>query len=545
MNIRLLLLVAMAAKADANMGGCVGDMLSAASYITAAGMQLAVVSDHCSEGSDPNGCEGQVVSFLATLSKSTDILQQGVAACGGSSDACGHSVNIVFEEVVNLVSAVDGLRKGGINGKNMQVLADEFTIAGSAITNAASTCSSDPDTIKKNLGFCVSKAMESATQVAAAGIQWDHAKSACTGEEVTDKCRNDQAFIMQALSTAAERAVSASQDCGDGGQLDCGMDIATTSANLAKASQFSVQTKANSNGGKITSGLLANLDSLGATIGAASRSIGSATTSCKRDAAAPEVHAGNCASDAITATAYVATASAGIGIAVQECQEKDTLDDKGLARCVTDVAYTIQNYARTTNEIIWATADCSKDAVTNTQCASDIATAISAVAAAASAAAQIAVFAVAKDWSTTSVKFQSLGDALMSLGQKIGGAVSQCVAAPPAAEATFNPPPVVGSVPVTGGHPPNTATHVAGVSAFWGLEGKKWLQGQSREKSGVQDTLGTYMLPAAVGAMCLVLLSIVTVSFRAMTRRPARASVQAVQAQEDAELLDQLSTVES
>jgi len=325
------------------------------------------------------------------------------------------------------------------------------------------------------------------------------------------------------------------------------MDIASTSSNLAQASQFSIQAKVNSDGGNINSGLLANLDSLGAMIGAASRTIGSATNSCNREGDAPEVDGGKCASDAITATSYVATASASIAQAVKDCVDSQTHDPAGLARCVTDVAYTIATYAKTTNEIIWATADCSKDAVMNTHCGSDIATAINAVAAAASAAARIAEFAVAKDWGTTSVKFQSLGDALMSLGQKIGGAISQCVADPPAAGATFDPPPVIGSVPVNGGHPPTTATHVAGVSAFqkWGIEGKKWLQGQSREKSGVQDTLGSYMVPAAAGAMCLVLLSIVAVSVRAMTRRPARASAQAVQAQEDTELLDQLSTVES
>jgi len=545
----LALAFSMAAVGQANMGGCVGDMLSAASYITASGMQLAVVADACKPGCHQEKCEAQVVSFMATLSKSADILQVGVKACGGSSDACGLGATRVFEQVVNLVSAVDGIRaKGGLTGKNMQVLADEFTLAGTAMTNSAKTCASNPETIKENLGYCVSKTMESATQVAAAGIQWDIAKNgACAGDDgddVSDQCRMNQAFIMQALSKASERAVGASKDCESNGLLDCGMDIATTSAKLAQASQFAIQAKVNSPDGKVTTGMLANLDSVGAQIGAASAAIGSAATTCSRNGETPEVKAGHCTADAITATAYVASASVGIGVAVKDCCEKHTQSRAGLAQCVTDVAYTIQNYARTTNEIIWATQDCAADATMNTQCGSDIATAISAVAAASAGAAHIAAFAAKGDWSSTQGEFQSLGDSLMALGQKVGGAVSQCVEAPPAAGATFDPPNVIGSLPVTGGHPATTNAHTAGVSGFWGVEGKKWLN-MHAEKQSVEDTLGKYMVPAAAGAMALVLLSIVTVSARALSRRPARASPQAVSAREDDQLLEELSTVES
>jgi len=331
--------------------------------------------------------------------------------------------------------------------------------------------------------------------------------------------------------------------------LDCGMDIATTSAKLAEASQFAIQAKVNSHDGQVTSGLLANLDSMGAQIGAASEAIGSATTTCSRNGDAHEVNAGNCAADAITATAYVATASAGVGVAVKECCDKHTQNHAGLAQCVTDVAYTIQNYAKTTNEIIWATEDCSKDATMNTVCGSDIAMAIEAVAAASAAAAHIAAFAVKEDWSSTQGEFQSLGDALMSLGQKMGGAISQCVEVPPTAGATFDPPPAIGSVPVTGGHPATTAAHTAGVSGFsaarlWGLDGKKWLhKGALHAK---QDTFGKYMVPAVAGAMGLVLISIVTVSARALSRRrQASESHRAVSAREESELLDELSTMDS
>merc|ERR1719359_316295 len=100
------------------------------------------------------------------------------------------------------------------------------------------------------------------------------------------------------------------------------MDIATTSAKLAQASQFAIQAKVNSPDGKVTTGMLANLDSVGAQIGAASEAIGSAATTCSRNGETPEVKAGHCTADAITATSYVATASVGIGVAVKDCCEK-------------------------------------------------------------------------------------------------------------------------------------------------------------------------------------------------------------------------------
>jgi len=417
--MRLLLGFSMAAVAQANAGSCVGKVLDTAAYITASGMQLAVVADKC-KGGDTDACEGQVVSFSATFSKAIDILQQAVSLCGGDKSACGYSITQVYEEATNLVSAVDALRAhGGVTGRNMQVLADEFTIAGSAITRSAKTCAADPDSVNENAGYCMSKAMESATQVAAAGIAWDKTRKECgPGEAVTSVCRMDQAFVMNAISKAAERAVSASQDCGSDGLLACGMDISTTSAKLAEATGFSIQTKDNWKGGVVTSGGLANLDSVGEAIGAASESIGSATTNCKKDAPSPEVNAGHCVADSITAAAYVASASMGIAVAVKDCAHCETTDVAGIAQCVTDVTYTIQNYAKTANEIIWATADCAKDEAINTVCATNVGKAIESIAAATAASAHIARFVMAENWASSQGEFQSLGDALDAWGHQ-------------------------------------------------------------------------------------------------------------------------------
>merc|ERR1712232_48736 len=100
-------------------------------------------------------------------------------------------------------------------------------------------------------------------------------------------------------------------------------------------------------------------------------------------------------------------------------------------------------------------------------------------------------------------------------------------------------PKVIGSIPVTGGHPATTAAKVAGVSGYngvWGLEANKWFH-MKGQKQGTQGIFDKYMVPAAAGAVGLVLLSIVTVSARLLSRRAnARVSVQAVSAREDAEL---------
>lgn len=133
-----------------------------------------------------------------------------------------------------------------------------------------------------------------------------------------------------------------------------------------------------------------------------------------------------------------------------------------------------------------------------------------------------------------------------AVGSSIGAAVATCVPAPPAdAPAVAPGVPVMGAVPVTGGHPATTAAVGVGHSAYstarlWGLEANKWFHMKAKNDDG-KGIFGKYMAPAAAGAVGFVLLSIVAMSVRLMFRRAnARASAPAVSAREDAELLEEL-----
>jgi len=521
--------------------------MEAAAFITSAGLQMAVIPKQCSYSEPLETCSEAIEKIITALAHAAELTAQ----CA-TDNGCVQGGITAFKDITVLYDMATSLRPLSDWGKTnpgkcyrppalaIQLLGDQMTKVATSITDTTVTCTGDDSVgpsglTKTQMGHCVGKIMGTGVILSAAGMGIGEAKETCDGAMGSNKCHLSRLYVFNTMSLGADSAIGAAKDCGAEGNMDCASDIADISAGITAAGTWSVTLKdsVEANGAPTVSTDI-DLGTLGATVEGLMSTVEDTVQTCGKKAG-PKIKYGACVGDGIAGIAYLAAASEAISIAVKDCASKCDHPYEEVLTCIGDLSFIMGTYAAAVDEILWATSDCAKEELLDTQCASDITTSVSAIAGATGASAALAKMAIeddlmklatTRDAVTGLTAVETVGASLNSLSKKIGDVVGSCKS-----ERRLN----------ARGH---TKAQKYAQKWNWGAKAKAWLDGtavkEAQSKSHALN-MGTVAAVAGVSALGFVFLTMVTVSVRLLSRRAnAKVTVQGVSAQEDAELLEEI-----